>query len=151
MVKPILCRHVLIILTAIVVLYSLFISLRPVEVVAVYHDNNYIDVIVKHFPSEDMGKITWWLDHKKTLSSKGVIPLSPSLHHYSITFWDYGEGFKPKDDDTLCFAEIKSSVNCIDKKALLIVSNDKAGNVYFTVDNARYRLDNSNIIKIEDW
>ncbi|WP_436876900.1 DUF943 family protein [Siccibacter turicensis] len=151
MVKPILCRDVLIILTAIVVLYSLFISLRPVEVVAVYHDNNYIDVIVKHFPSDDMDKITWWLDHKKTLSSKGVIPSSSSLHHYSITFWDYGQGFKPKDDDALCFAEIKSSVNCIDKKALLIVSNDNAGDVYFTVDNARYRLDNSNIIKIEDW
>ena len=64
------------ILTAIVVLYTLFISLRPVEVVAVYHDNNYVDVIVKHFPSSDMDKITWWLDHKKHYPVKELF-----LHH----------------------------------------------------------------------
>ncbi|WNN47715.1 DUF943 family protein [Siccibacter colletis] len=132
--------------------YLLFYAYRPVEVVAVYHDKNYVDVIVKNFPSGDKDKIVWWLENNKLLTERTSFSMPPSDSHYFITLWDYGDGFKAKtDDDMLCFTQIKSDINCIDKIALLIVSNNYVGDVFFTVDNARYRLADDKIIKIEDW
>lgn len=132
--------------------YLLFYAYRPVKVVAVYRDKNYVDVIVKNFPSGDKGKIAWWLENNKLLTERAFFSMPPSDSHYFITLWDYGYGFKEKtDDDMLCFTQIKSDINCIDKKALLIISNNYVGDVFFTVDNARYRLVDDKIIKVRDW
>lgn len=132
--------------------YLLFYAYRPVEVVAVYRDKNYVDVIVKNFPSGDKDKIAWWLENNKLLTERALFSMPPSASHYFITLWDYGDGFKEKnDDDMLCFMQIKSDINCIDKKALLIISNNYVGDVFFMVDNARYRLADDKIIKVEDW
>lgn len=132
--------------------YLIFSAYRPVEVVAVYRDENYVDVIVKNFPSDDKDKIAWWLENNKMLTERSSFLLPASDSHYLITFWNYGDGFKEQtDDDMLCFMQIKSDINCIDKKALLIISNNYVGDVFFTVDNARYRLADDKIIKVEDW
>ncbi|WP_426447836.1 DUF943 family protein [Siccibacter colletis] len=133
-------------------IYLLFSAYRPVEVVAVYHDKNYVDVIVKNFPSADRDKIAWWLDNKKMLTGDSATSVLSSKKHYFITLWDYGDGFQKKtDDDMLCFTQIKSDTNCIDKQALLIISNNYVGDVFFTVDNARYRLVDDKIIEVADW
>lgn len=132
--------------------YLLFNVYRPIEVVAVYHDKNYVDVIVKNFPSDDKDKIAWWLDNNKMLTERASFSMPPSDSRYFITLWDYGDGFQKKtDDDMLCFTQIKSDINCIDKQALLIISNNYVGDVFFTVDNARYRLANDKIIEVANW
>lgn len=132
--------------------YLLFSAYRPVEVVAFYNDKNYVDVIVKNFPSDDKDKIAWWLENNKMLTERSSFLMPASDRHYFISFWDYGDGFKEKnDDDMLCFSQIKSDINCIDKQALLIISNNNVGDVFFTVDNTRYRLVDNKIIKVRDW
>lgn len=132
--------------------YLLFSAYRPVEVVAVYHDKNYVDVIVKNFHSDDNDKIAWWLENNKMLTVRSSFLMPASDSHYFISLWDYGDGFQKKtDDDMLCFTQIKSDTNCIDKQALLIISNNYVGDVFFTVDNARYRLVDDKIIKVRDW
>ena len=132
--------------------YLLFNVYRPIEVVAVYHDKNYVDVIVKNFPSDDKDKIAWWLDNNKMLTERASFSMLPSDSHYFITLWDYGDGLQKKtDDDMLCFTQIKSDINCIDKQALLIISNNYVGDVFLTVDNARYRLANDKIIEVANW
>ena len=132
--------------------YLLYNAYRPVEVVAIYRDKNHIDVIVKNFPSGDKDKLAWWLENNKLLTERTSFSMPSSDSHYFISLWDFGDGFKQKtDDDMLCFTQIKSAINCIDKQALMIISNNYVGDVFFTVDNARYRLVDDKIIKVEDW
>lgn len=42
-------------------LVSLWLSLRPVEVIAVHKDGSHSYVLVKKFPFTEKGKLKWWL------------------------------------------------------------------------------------------
>lgn len=86
--------------------YLLIYAYRPVEVVAVYRDENYVDVIVKNFPSDDKDKIAWWLENNKKLTESFSFLMPASYSHYFITFWDYGDGFQKKPM-TICFASCR--------------------------------------------
>ncbi|MHC5175896.1 DUF943 family protein [Serratia rhizosphaerae] len=128
--------------------------LRPVEIIVVHKNDNFSDVLVTNFPLTDKGKINWCLENKDKLSKNYGIP-NPSLDsgRFSITFWDFGDGYKKKEKyDRICFPEMKTDVNCIEKDAVLIVSNNRAGSVFFTVDNGRYMVKgNGDIVKMKGW
>ncbi|AVJ16442.1 hypothetical protein CLM71_04485 [Serratia sp. MYb239] len=128
--------------------------LRPIEIIVVHKNDNFSDVLVTNFPLTDKGKINWWLENKDKLSKNYGIP-NPSLDsgRFSITFWDFGDGYKKKEKyDRICFPEMKTDVNCIEKDAVLIVSNNRAGSVFFTVDNGRYMVKgNGDIVKTKGW
>ncbi len=131
----------------------LWLALRPVEIIAVYDDKNFSDVLVKNFPFTDKGKISWWVENRYFLKDHYFIPKPSSSGHFSITFWSFGDGYKEKGKyDRLCFDSMKTKVNCIEKDAILIVSNDRDKNTFFTVDNGRYMLKkDGEVVKIEDW
>lgn len=134
--------------------YILYLSLRTVGIAAVYTNDNFSDVLVTNFPLTDKGKINWCLENKDKLSKNYGIP-NPSLDsgRFSITFWYFGDGYKKKEKyDRICFPEMKTDVNCIEKDAVLIVSNNRAGSVFFTVDNGRYMVKgNGDIVKMKGW
>ena len=59
---------ILVFLTGCVLLgYWLWLSLRPVAIVAVHEDGSHASVLVKTFPFTDRGKINWWLKNKDML------------------------------------------------------------------------------------
>ncbi|CAE1143050.1 DUF943 family protein [Serratia sp. Tan611] len=146
-------RYVLLVVCTFIVCLS-WMLLRPVEIIVVHKNDNFSDVLVTNFPLTDKGKINWWLENKDELSKNYGIP-NPSLDsgRFSITFWDFGDGYKKKEKyDRLCFPEMKKDVNCIEKDAVLIVSNNRAGSVFFTVDNGRYMVKgNGDIVKVKGW
>lgn len=129
--------------------YFLWLSLRPVEVVAVHQRRNYSDVLVKNFPLTEQGKINWWLKNKKMLKDMYNIPKPAQDGFFSVIFWYFGDGYKETDGyDRLCFDDMKPPINCIDKDSLIMVNNSKNTGLYFILDSGTYRInDSGNIVK----
>ncbi|NIG79470.1 DUF943 family protein [Klebsiella sp. Ap-873] len=128
--------------------YLLWQSLRPVEIVAVHHDGNYSDVLVKNFPFTKKGKINWWLENKDMLKARYDIPRPASYGGYTIIFWLFGEGYKEEGKyDRLCFDDMKTKVSCIDKDSVFRISNSKNRGLTFTFDDGIYRLEENGSIK----
>ncbi|AIR59906.1 DUF943 family protein [Klebsiella sp. Ap-873] len=130
--------------------YLLWESLRPVEIVAVHYDGNYSDVLVKNFPFTSRGKINWWLENKEMLKAKYDIPRPASYGGYTIIFWLFGEGYKEEGKyDRLCFDDMKTKVNCIEKDSVFRINYSKNAGLELTVNGSVYRLEeNGNLIKI---
>jgi len=132
--------------------YSLWISIRQVKIIAVHQrSSNFSDVLVENFPVTDKGKIAWWLENKKILKNKYKLPNSGSEGSFYITFWLFGDGYKKESKyDRLCFTDMKTENNCIDKNAVFSVEDGREGSVIFTLYNGTYRMEkNGKIIKVQ--
>lgn len=56
-----------------------------------------------------------------------------------VVFWEFGEGFKEDDGyDRVCFPEIKSKLNCVDKNSLMMVVQSKRQGLSFRMDSGIY-------------
>ncbi|MCT4702508.1 DUF943 family protein [Enterobacteriaceae bacterium H20N1] len=133
--------------------YFLWLSLRPVEIVAVHEDGNYSSVLVKNFPFTDKGKINWWLQNKDMLKMRYGIPKPASYGGYDITFWNFGSGYKKEDKyDRICFQDMTTDEKCIEKDAIFSVDKSTNSGTVFTVYNGdNYRLDkNDKVVKINE-
>lgn len=132
--------------------YVLWQSLSPVEIVAVHQRNNFSDVLVKNFPFTDKGKINWWLKNKEILKKKYNIPQPASYGNFTITFWSFGDGYKEEGKyDRLCFKDMNTRVNCIEKEAIFSVNNDSQNRIHFTVyEGDNYLLkENGEVVEFE--
>ncbi|WLI75443.1 DUF943 family protein [Kosakonia sp. H02] len=141
----------LVLLMSISLGYAFWLSIRPVEIVAVHEDSHYSSVLVKQFPITDKGKINWWLQNKGMLKQKYGIPKPSSWGHFSVMFWIFGDGYQEEGKyDRLCFTEMKTEKNCIDKNKVFTVGNDRNGKIVFTVEDGRYRLeDNGELTRLK--
>ena len=124
--------------------YLLWLSLRPVKIVAVHTNGNYSSVLIKNFPFTDKGKIQWWLKNKDNLKQKYNIPRPASYGNFTIIFWDFGEGYKEEGKyDRLCFEDMKTKINCIEKDAIFSVDwSENMGTVFTVFEGSDYRMDN---------
>ncbi|MGN7971094.1 DUF943 family protein [Serratia sp. 22264] len=132
--------------------YSFWLSSRPVEIISIHQRNNYSSVLVRNFPFTDKGKINWWLKSKGILKEKYNIPKPASDGFYTVIFWDFGEGYQKEDKyDRLCFEDMKTQKNCIDKNAIFSVDHSRnMGTTFVVYDGSDYRLDhNGEIVKIQ--
>lgn len=132
--------------------YWVWLCLRPVEIVDVHQESNYSDVLVRDFPLTNNGKIKWWLKNKDMLKSKYNIPKPDHNGYYTITFWNFGEGYKGDENytDRLCFDDMKTKVNCIEKEKELTVDKTPNHGTEFTLDSGYYKLnENGDIQKIK--
>lgn len=122
-------------------IYFLWLSLRPVEIIAVHKDGEFSSVLVKNFSSTDKGKINWWLNNKEMLQRQYDIPSLSSDGFFTVTFWDFGEGYKEEGKyDRRCFEDMKNPKNCIDKNKLFSVENDRNNDILFSVYDGVYRM-----------
>jgi hypothetical protein len=130
--------------------YMLWLLNRPIEIVAVHQDENFSSVLVKNFPITDQGKINWWLENKEMLKDKYNIPKPASYGGFNITFWNFDEGYKEDEYDRLCFGDMKTDKNCIDKNAVFSVNNDSENRIILTVYDGTYLLkENGEIVKFK--
>jgi len=131
--------------------YWLWLSLRPVEIVAIHQRFDTTSVLVNNFPLTDKGKINWWLKNKDRLKEKYNIPKPSSSGYFTIIFWDFGEGYKEEGKyDRLCFDDMKTKVNCIEKEAVFSVNKSRNFGITFNAyDGDNYRLgQDGDIIKV---
>ncbi|KGD76697.1 membrane protein [Tatumella morbirosei] len=141
---------VLLLAGAVISGYCLWLSLRPVEIVAVHHrGNGFSAVLVKSFPLTDTGKIHWWLKNRAMLKEKYNIPNYTEDGYFTVTFWRFGEGYKEEGKyERLCFNDMLPPINCIDKDAVFTVRNNRHRDTIFATYDGHYRLkDNGNIVK----
>lgn len=129
--------------------YLFWLSLRPVEIVAVHENGSHSSVLVKAFPFTDKGKINWWLKNKEMLKDKYGIPKPDSDRSFTIVFWDFGDGYKEEGKyDRRCFEDMKTKENCIDKNSLMFVKNGKNTGMSFWLDGGIYQVkENGEMIK----
>ncbi|MGF9657675.1 DUF943 family protein [Pantoea agglomerans] len=132
--------------------YFIWLSVQPVEIVAVHEHSSANSVLVKSFPFTDKGKINWWLTNKEILKARYNIPKTDSDGSFTVMFWLFGEGYKETDGyDRLCFNDMNPPLNCIEKDAVFSVSNSSNLGTIFTVYNGKYQLkNNGDIIKFKD-
>ncbi|SCC60327.1 DUF943 family protein [Kosakonia oryziphila] len=125
--------------------YWLWLSLRPVEIVAIHHrSSGFSDVLVTNFPPTDKGKINWWLKNKDMLKDKYAALKTDSDGSFYITFWLFGDGYKEEGKyDRLCFSDMKVKENCIDKNRVFSVETVNNGDTFFTVSDAIYLMENN--------
>ena len=131
--------------------YLIWLSLHPVKIIAVHQNNNYSDILVENFPVTDKGKINWWLKNKKKLKEKYKIPVTSGDGFFSITFWNFGTGYKEEEKyDRLCFNDMNTNQNCIEKDAVLTIDRSNNIGILFTVYDGTYHLkNNGKIIKLK--
>ena len=133
--------------------YELWLSLRPVEIIAIHHrSSGFSDVLVTSFPPTDKAKINWWLKNKDMLNDQYDIPKPDRNGHFYLTFWLFGEGYKESGKyDRLCFDDMKTPINCIEKDRVFSISFSKNRGTIFTVNDGEYRLrTDGKIIKLKD-
>ncbi|MBS0910792.1 DUF943 family protein [Tatumella sp. JGM118] len=146
-------KHLTLIILIICILtgYWLWLSLRPVEIIAVHDNGNHSYILVNNFPYTDKGKINWWIKNKDELKNKYNIPKPSTSGNFTVIFWLFGDGYKETDGyDRLCFEDMSPPLNCIDKDAVFSVSNSINLGTVFTVYDGKYqRKKNGDIAKLE--
>ena len=130
--------------------YTIWLSQRDVEIVAVHCQGEFSDILVNNFPVTDRAKIQWWIKNKALLNEKYKIPTPAKDGFFSVTFWSFGEGYKEKEKyDRLCFSDMKQKENCIEKDAVFSVSHSKNRGVIFTVYDGKYYTEkNGTTVKV---
>ena len=119
--------------------YFLWLLLRPVEIITSHQRRNYSDILVSNFPVTEKGKINWWLKNKKMLKDEYDIPKPAKDGFYTVIFWGFGDGYKETDGyDRLCFDDMKTEINCIDKNSLMMVVYSKNTGLYFRLEDGKY-------------
>ena len=129
----------------------LWLSLRPVTIIAVHHrSSGFSDVLVDHFPLTTRGKIAWWQENKDMLKRRYGIPQTIPDGGYDITFWLFGDGYMERGryDDRLCYPEMKTQKNCIEKNKTFTVDYSKNTGLFFTTYAGYFYIkDNGEIAK----
>ncbi|AIR59550.1 membrane protein [Cedecea neteri] len=127
----------------------IWLSLRPVNIVAVHEKGNHSLILVKNFPYTDKGKIDWWLKNKDILKEKYQIPKPRDDGFFEVIFWYFGDGYKEEDKyDRLCFEDMAPPINCIEKDKAFTVWMDRYGKVSFDVNDGEYYINkNGDMVK----
>ena len=130
--------------------YCLWLSLRPVEIIAVHHRGHGSSaVLVRNFPFTDKGKISWWLKNRNMLKEIYDVPRSEKDGDFTVIFWLFGDGYKETDGyDRLCFDDMPPPLNCIDKHRVFSVNHSKNMGISYINSGGIYRMkENGNIVK----
>jgi len=147
-------------------LYVVLLMLQPAEIVAVHESN----ILVRHFPLTDKGKIRWWQKNQAMIKEKYGLPEEyEDSGTRMIYIWDFGKGYEiekpdettffPSDDTNhlLCFDEINAAERCIRKENLLMFIGRSStgitryrtkGRVYYQKPNGPLVLE-ENSFKVE--
>ena len=133
----------ILIIAIILVAGFLWFSLRPVTIEAVHHrSSGFSDVLVDHVPLTTKSKIAWWQENHDLLKKRYGAPQPAFAQDFTITFWYFGDGYMERGryDDRLCFSDMKTPKNCIEKDKAFTVRYSKNSGLYFTTSEGYYTL-----------
>lgn len=148
-------RILIFILSVIILAFIYFIYFNSPEVLAVHGSVSNKDLLVKNLPFTDGEKIKWW-------DNNGA-KTTPSPETYNVSIWKFDGKYQklaPKnsglfpDHDTdylLCFNDMKTEENCIDKSNWVMdITKTKDGYTYYRLEGeSYYRKPSGELIKGE--
>ena len=117
----------------------LYLSFRPVNIIAVHKTLRSWNILVDHLPPGSKQKISWWHKNKEAISKKYPIPNVNYLQEYNISIWQFGDGYKELGKyDRFCFNDMPPPKNCIEKKRLMYITLTRDGEVSYWLNDTRY-------------
>ena len=68
--------------------YALWLTCRPVKIIAVHHTGNHsAAILVNNLPFTDRDKIAWWQENRAMLKEKYDLPAPADNGFFSVTVW----------------------------------------------------------------
>lgn len=149
-------KKIIIFIVALAMLLLFYVSFfSSPKVLAIHGSEAYKELLVKNIPFTDSDKIEWW-------DNNGVKTIS-SPETYNVSIWKFdgkyqklasrNSGVFPdhETDYLLCFDDMKTEENCIDKSGWLMdINKTKDGYIYYRLDGeSYYRKPSGELIKGE--
>ena len=117
----------------------LYLTLRPVKIIAVHQDKYSGSILVDHLPPLAMQRIKWWQKNKDMLAKKYALPVKWDEKNYNIYVWEFGDGYKELGKyDRLCFDDMPPPKNCIEKERLMYIFLNRHGEVNYWLNGTGY-------------
>ena len=143
--------YTLCILSVVILSGYLYIDNQPVKVIDIKPDQYAPVVIVDRLPFSATAKIKWWNSESGEILKKYNLSVNNSLANKNFYIYEFGEGYQePGEKDRLCFPDIESPSNCLDKNILMIVRYRSNGLIQFDIGDDAYVSDDKGKIKPVD-
>lgn len=115
------------------------------------HQNKYTaEILVDRLPLTEKSRIKWWMDNRKEIEGKYRIVSFENGGPDYITIYKFGDGYKKEGkEDRLCFDDMDTKTNCIDKDILMTISRTREGLERFTFSDSSYVISSDGVIKPE--
>lgn len=149
-------KKIIIFIVALALLLLFYVSFfSSPKVLAIHGSEANKELLVKNIPFTDSDKIEWW-------DNNGVKTIS-SPETYNVSIWKFDGKYQklaPRnsgafpDHDTdylLCFDDMKTEENCIDKSTWIMeITKTKDGYTYYRLDGeSYYRKPSGELVKGE--
>jgi len=113
------------------VAFFLFNEKKDVSVIDAHYDGSTAQIIVDKLPLTEAAKISWWKQNQNEILENYKIPTGDKVP-FLIAIYAYGNGYQEEGkEDRLCFSDIKSPKNCIDKNILMMIWRTRDGGVKY--------------------
>ncbi|WP_313128220.1 DUF943 family protein [Pseudescherichia vulneris] len=121
-----------------------------VNIIAIHQNKYTAEVLVDRLPLTEKSRIKWWVDNRKEIEGKHHITSYENGGPDYITIFKFGDGYKKEGKkDRLCFDDMDTETNCIDKDILMTISRTREGLERFTFSDSSYVISSDGVIKPE--
>lgn len=121
-----------------------------VNVIAIHQNKYTAEILVDRLPLTERSRIKWWVGNRKEIEGKYRIVSFENGGPDYITIYKFGDGYKKEGkEDRLCFDDMDTETNCIDKDILMTISRTREGLERFTFSDSSYVISGDGVIKPE--
>ncbi|WP_312632962.1 DUF943 family protein [Pseudescherichia sp.] len=121
-----------------------------VNIIAIHQAKYTAEILVDRLPLTERSRIKWWVGNRKEIEGKYRIVSFENGGPDYITIYKFGDGYKKEGkEDRLCFDDMDTETNCIDKDILMTISRTREGLERFTFSDASYVISGDGVIKPE--
>jgi len=121
-----------------------------VNVIAIHQNKYTAEILVDRLPLTERSRIKWWVGNRKEIEGKYRIVSFENGGPDYITIYKFGDGYKKEGkEDRLCFDDMDTEANCIDKDILMTISRTREGLERFTFSDSSYVISGDGVIKPE--
>ena len=140
-------------LLLIIIVFTAFYLWRDnvsVNIMAIHQNKYAAEILVDRLPLTEKSRIKWWMGKRKEIEDKyDITPYGNGGPDY-ITIFKFGDGYKKAGkEDRLCFDDMDTETNCIDKDILMTISRTREGLERFTFSDSSYVISKDGVIKPE--
>lgn len=145
-------KKIIFLLLAIIVLigFYLWCDNASVNVIAIHQNKYTAEIVVDRLPLTERSRIKWWVGNRKEIEGKYRIVSFENGGPDYITIYKFGDGYKKEGkEDRLCFDDMDTETNCIDKDILMTISRTREELERFTFSDSSYVISGDGVIKPE--
>lgn len=119
--------------------FFIYLEKRHSTVITTHQIGDVAVIFVDHLPITYHARIKWWYSHIDNITEEYHIVSKSPEGMFSYSVYAFGKGYqKEGKEDRLCFDDIPSPDNCVDKNVLLSVMPMNSGDDKFFFDSATY-------------